>query len=54
LMAKKEEKPKGYTMVITDPDGKEMIRKFAPAKIIDQANFTKVHKVKALLNIFSK
>jgi len=40
--------------VITGPDGEEIHRREVPVEAIDTANFTKVHKVKALLNVMSK
>lgn len=43
-----------YTLVITNSKGEEIHRKVVPAKQIDEANFTKVHIVKALLNVMSK
>jgi|TARA_R110000765_G_scaffold207302_1_gene312386 hypothetical protein len=53
-MAKTLDKEKVYTLIILGPDGEEVHRKSIPAEIIDETNFTKHHKVKALLNILSK
>jgi hypothetical protein len=54
-MAKeKDDDEKFYTLIILDSEGKEIHYKRIPAESIDKANFTQYHKVKALLNAFSK
>ena len=47
-----EEKPI-YKVVIKDPKGEVIHDKEIPADQIDKSNFTKIHKLKAVLNILS-
>jgi hypothetical protein len=57
-MAKNPKEPvlsgKVYTLTILDSDGEEIYRKSMPVESIDKANFTQYHKVRALINAFSK
>jgi hypothetical protein len=54
-MAKeKDDDEKFYTLIIMDSDGEVIHKKAVKVDLIDKANFTKHHKVKALLNILSK
>lgn len=48
-----EEKPT-YRVIIKDPKGEVIHDKKISADQIDKSNFTKVHKLKAVLNILSK
>ena len=53
MMAISEEKL-FYRVLIKDPKGEIIHDRKIPADQIDKSNFTKVHKLKAVLNILSK
>ena len=43
-----------YKITIEDPKGEIIYNKSIPASHIDKTNFTKIHKLKAILNLLSK
>jgi hypothetical protein len=43
-----------YKITIEDPKGEIIYNKSIPTSYIDKTNFTRIHKLKAILNILSK